>query len=151
MTEAAIFLDGLEKEVRSSFVFHGVPFEGNSTGVRFPSLIRTPETGPAGFGRIGARRYFFEAGGHCLRRNVWLYPEPEPQEDKSDIVISSLDSLEFSYYYDGGQGGGALVSKDSWSDGTHLPLGLKVQMRLVSGDERVDIQRTILLPAAWKW
>ena len=93
-SEASICLERMERELKNSFNFHGLKFEGDAAGLRFAALVASETDGGGGRVRISRIEYRYSDIDNSLGRTVSMYPDPVGDSEK---VISSISGTKFSY------------------------------------------------------
>lgn len=137
-------LEILERDLRNTFVFYGIPFSGEDRDLSFPGLMSVPSA-DAESGRdlpgvvIGRVGYTLESAGGELVRTVSPYASLEGVDAVQETVIEGVDRLSFTYVE-----GGERVR--SWSSSTNLPDRVDIRLFLEEGEDRLEIERTVLLP-----
>ena len=103
--DIAILFDKISEEIRNSIYFSQIKFEGRSSHVRFPAVVRTlPDPRVSSNGdyviQLGQVEYLFDPLRKSLNRRYSNYSLalrgmffPEQQ------VLTSIRSVKFSYYY----------------------------------------------------
>jgi len=145
--DIAITLTKTARNLRNTFEFSGIPFEGTDEAVSFPALIEG--------GEVGRVSYFFDDDKKALYKNelsyIELYGEPLDTDIQSyggTVLISDVVDWEFSYcYLDNATGG--YKWKDSWEEGKEdtIPQAVKMDFSLERYEnETLDFTKTVFIP-----
>jgi len=133
--DIAINLTKLSRDMRNTFDFSGIPFEGAEDAVFFPGLVKSALSGENPQTEIGRIAYFFDKDKMTLFKEEKNYPrvykEDKIEDDYVIPIISGIERLSFSYCYLD-----ALNSeykwKDSWKreDQDTIPQAVKLELVL---------------------
>jgi hypothetical protein len=137
-----IALETLERDVRNALRFRPIPFEGAGRAVTLPGLLPAVDAEGQRYQRIGAVRYALDSRGQALTRKTWAYPLPEPP-GAGEVLMPRVLELRFDYL-DGRTAGQSWLP--SWRDPTNRPRAMRVVVVEGQGKNRVETQRTIVLP-----
>lgn len=143
--EAVVTLELMQKDLRNTVPFRLIPFQGSQTRVEIPALVVAP-VGGNGREQLGSIRYEFGAASHALDRVVRWFPSPEQEQEKRETLMDAVESLRFVYGETGEGSGGGLAWGNDWIGRTNIPAAVKVEMQFKTGGERIDRERTIILP-----
>ncbi|NLE64329.1 MAG: hypothetical protein GX606_00185 [Elusimicrobia bacterium] len=147
--DVAIFLDRIGQDLRNSFVFSTIPFEGEGDQCSFPSIVhmpadrrgsRAPEGTAEGIGRV---RYVFDAAEGIVWRSQADYGQAfAGQWDGAPrAVLKDVSEVRFQYF----SAGEAEAHEQARSE-ERPPAVVKVTVRhRMSGEER-QWERLIALP-----
>lgn len=143
-SDALLALRRLEKDVRGSFVFFDIPFEGRRDALAIPGLV-VPDTdgeAPPGVRHIGRVRHAYDADDRRWLR--WTSAHAFEGEREASL-LDDVRGLQFEYYRpsrDGAPGGW----QGAWADTTNVPERVRVEVELSGRDGPVVLERTIVLP-----
>ena len=150
---ALIALEEMEGDLRNMIRFRAIPFKGTYNSMSFCNIIKYTSMGEIDAeDRMGAVKYLQPSTDAGLIKKEWIYtkayPVDEPPDFAGDDILSSLKSLELSFYKEGGgdaaKGG---IWTDYWNNKTNYPA--RVHIKLVCNrekDELLTIERTVLIP-----
>jgi len=141
--DAVLALELMQKDLCNTVPLRLVPFRGSESRVEFPSLLVSPE-GPGRQEQPGTIRYEFNATLRTLDRVMRSLPLPEAEQERRETLMESVESLRFSYWESGSEGGGKWERE--WNGRTNTPGAVKVEFEFQQGDERIDRVRTIIMP-----
>jgi len=144
--QAAIALDVLERDLANAFHFHDVPFQGSTGTAAFPGRVEAGEAGGEPFWQIGTIRYRFDPEREALLRLAWTYPSSEPPAGRSELLLSDVKNLAFSYRAGNG-GSGTAAWDDSWNSATNFPIAVRLELTFPA-EEVGTLTRTMRLPVA---
>lgn len=134
-------LELLEKDLKNSFDFYDIEFNGDDQMMEFAGLI--PDNRVQYGERIARIKYSYFKSDESIVRDVWAYPGDELTA--SDAVMSDIEDVHMEYYYateggDGVSGWGAFRS-----EGTNFLNGVRMTLDL-KGGKNAEITRTIIFP-----
>jgi prepilin-type N-terminal cleavage/methylation domain-containing protein len=153
MTEegSLIFFDRFATDMRNSFSYSKIAFEGRETAVAFPSVVWTAadrvsvRASEGMVDQIGRVEYSFDpAEGVVLRRQANYSQALKGLWGGEQAIVSSVKDLSFRYFY--------AVSSDARSGaepGDGLPAGIEVDITVSGGAGKEDkmFKRYFALPA----
>ena len=142
--EAFVGLAIMEKDLRNTFPFHGIPFKGDEGSFSFPGLVSTEE----GEERIGTIGYRIGRDGTVLLRKAWPYAAPEPADDRAEPVLVGLAVFGGNYYRPGKEPGAAGFWQSGWSDVSNMPARVRITFAADSEGKETGFERIVLLPAS---
>jgi prepilin-type N-terminal cleavage/methylation domain-containing protein len=145
----------ITRDLRNTFKFSNIAFEGTDNSVKFPALILA-ETDPAKEGEenyyyeVGRVAYFYDQEKEALCKEEKRYPEVFKQEEitEGEILIPRVSQLEFSYcYLDNATG--SYEWKSDWKKEEQDTIPQAVKIKLVFKEEtgQKDFERTMFIPA----
>jgi len=145
MDNAVIVLEMIQKDLNNTQPCRLVPFKGGSEWVEIPTVISVPVTG-GNQDQPGVVRYEFDSSSHGLQHVTRLLFIPGSESEKRETLLNDVGSITFSYgeAADGGTGVGAWES--DWAGRTNTPRAVKVEMELRQGEDRIDLERIMVLP-----
>lgn len=132
----------MQKELRGSFFFSGVPFKG------MPSEITFPVTGEEG--KIYAVNYYIAEDKNrgrkvLMKKNSVFADDRFFEEEAVDEFIFSADSIDFEYAYGVRCGLKGLEWKGIW-EGPQQKIPLLVKINFKLGLNEDAYHKTILIP-----
>jgi len=140
-------LEKIDRELRNTFKFSKILFEGTENSISFPGLIRSSlDKTPAEVGRIS---YFLDESENIFCREEKTYPEIF-QEGKGgvDRLITHVTTLIFSYcYLDNATG--TYRWKDDWKkeEQDSIPQAVKIELVFEKNSGKpLKFTKTIFIP-----
>lgn len=131
--DAAIFFEKIGQDIRNSFNYSKLSFNGTSHGVSLPTIVKTPvdpknTTGnPAFIEQIGLAEYFWIPEESCLYRRQANYSQALGEKFAKRVeLIRPVQSLRFFYIY---QEDGKLIEKNEIGD-NGPPDAIRVELQL---------------------
>ena len=162
--------ESMTRDLRNTFKFSGIAFEGKRNSISFPALILTlgEYSEPAlsdteepseadsnldenGTGyEVGGAVYFYDKRKKAMCREEKSFSDAYQQEGrtgKGKILFEHLRKLEFSYCYLDNTTGD-YKWKDDWKEEEQdsIPVGVKVKMVFEKKIGLEDFERTIFIP-----
>ncbi len=144
----------LARELRNSFKFSNIAFEGTEDSIMFPALILAEcdygEGETKGHYEVGRIAYFYDEERDTLCKEEKTYQEVFNEEElgEGEVLIPHLCKLEFSYcYLDNATG--TYKWKDDWKKEEQDSFPRAVKIRLVfekKSGESSEFTRTIFIP-----
>ena len=138
-TDALIALEKLERDLNNTFSITGIDFSGAPDKVSFPAA--SPIT------RV---IYYFDSDTGVLMRGEQPYAGAIAKSDTKVIASNKLapfKSMSFSFG-DYNKDTKILTWKDSWTAGSALPCGVKIEAAFDSGGKTVKVKRIVFIPVA---
>jgi len=138
-------------DLRNTFRFSKIPFEGADTAIFFPALVNTASLTEEPQYEVGRIVYFFDENKAALCKEIKTYPEVYKDvniEDKNVITsIPDVSSLKFSYCYKDVITG-QYKWKDSWKkeEQDSIPQAVKVDFVLKNPEGRSSFSKSIFIP-----
>ncbi|MEA3560864.1 MAG: type II secretion system protein GspJ [Candidatus Omnitrophota bacterium] len=145
------------REIRNTFEFSTIPFEGTEDSVKFPALIPAkadPVDEKDGeesrdYYELGRVAYFYDKKEETLCKEQKSYAGVFKQEEitQGRVLIPQVSQLELSYcYLDNATG--TYKWKDDWKkeDQDSLPQAVKIKLSFKKKTNREDFERTIFIP-----
>ncbi|MFA4988552.1 MAG: type II secretion system protein [Candidatus Omnitrophota bacterium] len=133
-------IDKMSVEVRNSFRFSSIPFEGTEDSVSFPSVCE---------GNVSRVSYFLNED-KVFCRAVESYAQVFKKDEQGSVyaILSPVAELKFSYcYLDNASG--EYKWKDDWvrDEQDTLPRALRVELFFgEKAGEEADLVKTIFIP-----
>ena len=109
--DMSIFLDKFSEDLRNSFYYTGIHFNGTESRLSIPTFVVTPaderslqaEDGP--ITQIGAVKYYLDFETHSIHRAQANYAQALGGHFSDDkVLVRSVNSLRFVYYMPGARG-----------------------------------------------
>ncbi len=152
-TDLLLAFERLEGELRSTFNFDNIGFEGDQRRLAFPALVQQWQADNLLFARFPGRvAYHLDPGTGTWLRTSQSYaqataPDAGRRGDET-VLASGLDSLEFSYCRHDPE-----TEQYSWQSSWNREDGLPVAVAFVArvadpGGGLATFERTILIPVA---
>jgi prepilin-type N-terminal cleavage/methylation domain-containing protein len=131
----------LERDLRNTAGFDGIPFSGEMERVVIASLTR-PASGSVDGPRLTTVRYRYDRPRGMLLRKAWIFPDPEPPDETEEGILEHLSRVEFSY------AGAPAQAREFSLTATNIPLQVRVNLEF----ERpaVRLERVVLIPVGAK-
>ncbi len=132
----------IQKEMRSSFFFSGIPFSGTSLRITFPVVEEK--------GKIYAVTYYITENRNksckvLMKRKSVFTNDRLLEEQTMDEFIFSADSIDFEYAHELKDGLKGLEWKDAWEESQEkIPSLVKINFKL-GKDENV-YHKIIFIP-----
>jgi prepilin-type N-terminal cleavage/methylation domain-containing protein len=146
--DISIFFDRLAKDLRNTFVFSKIPFEGTEYSIAFPTMINTSADPYSGLAKdelveqIGRVRYYFDFIEDGLFKEEANYSQSQNyMYGKPRLLVSSIDRVQFRYYY---RTDHDEISSDSAFES--MPAGIEVEVRFTDPKGSRIIKRYIDIP-----
>lgn len=127
--DISLSLERVGQELRNTFQFSQIAFEGKGDEIRFASLVRVPTDPYLGrpneyVQQIGRVEYYFNRDKKALFRRQANYGLALKEKYFPErVVAEALDSVRFFYYYADEEG--ALIEAE---EGRGFPAGVKVEV-----------------------
>ncbi len=150
-TEVLLALEVMEKNIRNTFYFSGINFIGTSQSIEFAGIVESVnEEGNVKEG-VGKISYYFDKSlGNLVAENrgYALATSEEFVVADSSETLAFIESFKLTYYYLNPETE-KYGWKDSWDDKEEMiPKGVKMEVGFKDGQENVEVERIILIPAA---
>ena len=144
-SDALIALELMEKDVHNTTPCRLVPFSGNGSWVEIPAVVPVPlATGTQD--QPGSIRYEFNSREHGVDRIPRYFPFPGSGQQTQEALLTQVEDVRFSYGEGDARGGGTVNWTGSWVGRTNVPAAMKVELTILQGGQRIDLERTIVLP-----
>lgn len=143
--DALLSLERLEKELNNTFTVSGIDFSGDSKSVAFAGLI-SPLSG--NISPLGKVSYNFDGATGGFSRREQGYAEVMAKADRPQSVpvkLASLKSLSFKYC-SFNRDAKIFEWKDSWSAGTGIPAGVRIEAEFDTGARVIKVSRIVFIP-----
>ncbi len=97
--EAVVALERLTHQFASSPSFSGIPFEGESSRVSFPSLVSAPLSGESASWTLGRIEYFFDTQtkAFCVREQTYGAAKAGSASSKPRCLLAGVKQLQLEY------------------------------------------------------
>ena len=146
-----IMLTKLTRDLRNTFEFSGIPFEGTESVISFPAIINSDSLTKEPQYEVGRIIYFFDEGKTTLSKESKAYPLVYGNEDVEDkyttSLISDMSDLTFSYCYRDNVTG-EYKWKDLWEkeEQDSIPQAVSIDFVLKKDEgENVSFSKTIFI------
>jgi prepilin-type N-terminal cleavage/methylation domain-containing protein len=142
-----IFFERIASELRNTFEFDTIKFQGEEDRVTFVTFVTTPGSIQAQETGIGEVSYFYDKPNRQLNKQVRNYSQIyKGDSGTKKELLKGIDSLTFSYYfYD------QKIKEYFWQEGSqegNLPKAVRIELEFNNGQQIRKIIRTIDLPVA---
>ncbi len=127
--DIALSLEKIGQELRNTFYFSQISFEGKAEDLRFAAVVKVPADPYLGRGneyvkQIGQVEYYFDPLKKSLYRRQANYGLALKNKYFPErVVAEAIASVRFSYFYADEEG--ALIETEK---GDHFPAGVKVEV-----------------------
>ncbi|MEA3328978.1 MAG: prepilin-type N-terminal cleavage/methylation domain-containing protein [Candidatus Omnitrophota bacterium] len=137
----------ISREIRNTFKFSTIPFEGAEDFVKFPALI-TVECGPEHY-QFGRAAYFYDSKQDSLSKEEKTYPGLFEDEGitAGRVLLKGVKEVEFSYcYLDNATGD--YKWKDDWKkeEQDSIPRAIRIRVAFKKKTNQKDFEQTIFIP-----
>ncbi|MFA7706571.1 MAG: type II secretion system protein [Candidatus Omnitrophota bacterium] len=135
-----LVIEKMSREIRNTFRFSTIPFEGSENIVYFPQVVDS---------QLSRIIYFIDEEENFCRR-LQSYPEvfEKGESGKYDILISGLKELKFEYcYLDNASG--EYEWKDKWvkEEQDTIPQAIKIEFTFEGQNgEELKFAKTVFVP-----
>ena len=135
-------LEILEKDLKNSFDFYDVEFQGDENAMEFACLVPSDQ---ATDGECIAKiRYAYNERDESIVRDAWIYSDDDLYT--SDHVVSDVGDMRIEYYYSSGVTGEAGGWDDFRNQGTNFLRGVRIAIDFKGVKKKAEIVRTIMFP-----
>ncbi|UCB57600.1 MAG: type II secretion system protein [Candidatus Omnitrophota bacterium] len=150
----------LARDLRNTFEFSNIAFEGTEDSIKFPALVEVVEKAEGSEAEeshyeVGRLSFFYDDEKKALCREAKTYPEvfaeDEDEEDdedrKGEVLIERVRELEFEYcYLDNATG--TYQWKEDWKkeEQDTIAQAVKIKMAFDKKTEQDDFEKTIFIP-----
>ena len=147
--------ESMAGDLRNTFEFSKIAFEGREDSVRFAALILSepdPERGESeSYYEVGRVAYFHNKRKKTLCKEEKNFPAVSQEEEESDkvkVLLRHLRKLEFSYCYLDNVTG-RYKWKDDWrkEEQDSIPLAVRVKMIFKKEVNQRDFEKMVFIPA----
>ena len=103
--DVVIFFEKMTQDLRNSFFYASIPFEGDETRLAFPTIVDVPKdkkAGPAGglIEQIGKVEYSFDAEQNIIYRKKANYSQAlEGKFFEPQAVVHNVKDIKIEYAY----------------------------------------------------
>lgn len=146
--------ESMARDLRNTFKFSGIVFEGGEDFIVFPALIlKKPDSTldeNEDCYKVGRVAYFYNKKRKALckeRKSLSEVYQQEGEIGKGKVLFEQLRKLEFSYcYLDNATGN--YKWKDEWKkeEQDTIPVAIKLKMVFKKEIDREDFEKTIFIP-----
>ena|GEM_PF-1325631 len=151
----SLFLEEFERDLRNTFAFSGIRFQGDAQSMSFAAAGTKLDEDGNTFTVLEKRSYEFDSSQKALISQ---------QEDFAPAVVSAVEEgtrteqiapiklVEFQYYSYRKeiQDGEVKIEtgwQGTWADEEVVPKGVKITLTFDDGGEEVSLARTVFIPA----
>ncbi|MDD5454513.1 MAG: hypothetical protein PHW62_03330, partial [Candidatus Ratteibacteria bacterium] len=143
--DVSLFFEKISRDLRNSFEYTGIKFEGSNERIAFPTLIVPKESKDAKY-EIGYVVYFKDTIDKSINRKQQnynqLYKNTDPIPAK---VLSNIKNLTFQYYrYD--PEGDKTSWESYWKDEENPPLAVRVKVEFYENNREKSFVKSIFIP-----
>jgi hypothetical protein len=142
-----IFFERIARELRNSFEFETINFQGGTDRLSFATFVTTIGSSlPQEMG-IGEVSYIYDEGSDLLIRQKRNYTQIyQGEEGFAQWLLKDIASLKFSYYFYDADRKEYFWQEEWLQEG--LPLAVRIELESKNGQETERIIRTIDIPAS---
>ncbi len=144
-----IISEKMAREVRNSYKFSSIPFEGTDEKVMFPALVLSRIEGESYY-QVGRVAYFYDEEKKAFCREEKSYPEvfAKKKSGRVKVLIKNINKLKLSYcYLDNATG--EYKWKKAWKKNEQdtIPQAIKIEMHFSTASGRQEkFSRIIFIP-----
>jgi hypothetical protein len=140
-----LFLETMERDVRSAMTFEPLAFAGQGGGVGFPALVEDA-VGEKSAWRPGFIRYRFDAEKRQLIREVFTFSQAVRKADGTGhkMILAGVDGVAFRYA--GNYAAENPAWDIAWNSVDSFPEKIRVELTFGSGSEKRLLSRMISVP-----
>ncbi|MBI5872524.1 MAG: hypothetical protein HZB36_00025 [Candidatus Omnitrophica bacterium] len=152
--DAALFFSKLNDELDDVFKYPGFELVGNSSEVKFPTIISDslhyPDTGRG----LGMVKYVFdENAGSIQKAHLSISDIYEGRQPLPTSVLADISALTFSYYFLDKEKEAYIWSaewppQEGAPENPVLPLAVRIGLSFQKGDRIYEYNQTFSLPLA---
>lgn len=144
--EAALFLEGIEKELKNCISFSEIQFLGDTETIDFPAIIiKNSGSSQEAIGRI---KYSFDKD----KMAVYKYKDAYPNCSQENLfnpykILDLVESLSFEYAVLDGEGKFNWASL--WQDKQAIPKAVRIRIKLVTNEKSnktCNFERVVYIP-----
>lgn len=150
--DISIAFTKLSRDLKNTFKFSLIPFEGEEGMVSFPALINVAPVTEEPIYEVGRIVYFFDDGKQALCKETKTYPmayrNSAIENEHVSVSISGVSSLKFTYCYLDGITN-RYKWKDSWKKEEQDTIPQAVNLDIVfkkEEDKSFSFTKTIFIP-----
>ncbi|MCK5578418.1 MAG: hypothetical protein KAI63_02720 [Planctomycetes bacterium] len=138
-----IFLERFSQELRNTFVFQGIPFEGKKKKMSFAGLIKEWDESTNDYiYKPGRSNYEFDSGKKVLKGGQFTYSQLSDVPDSSSLRPELENILEVDFtYYPGDPIGEGL---ESWDALGQLPAAVRIRIKWPGVNNEVESVEKII-------
>jgi prepilin-type N-terminal cleavage/methylation domain-containing protein len=145
-----IFFERIARELRNTFEFSTIKFQGDCDRIAFATFVVTPGSSQPQGTDIGQVSYYYDKMNRQLVKENRNYS----QLYKGDTgirqeLLKDIDYLRFSYYFYDEQAREYLWL-ETWQE-DYLPLAVRIELEFDNEQQPNRIIRSINLPLAQSW
>lgn len=147
--QAAIFLEKLADDLRSTVVLSGFNFKGTTSQLSFPAVVLTKADPKSSrvheelINQIGAVSYRFDYEQHAIFRKQANYAQAlkDKWQDAEVPVVTGIEQLEFHYDVSSDKG---FLLKSQISEG--IPSGVIVEVKFMDAGGQHQLRKYLAIP-----
>jgi len=140
--DISIFFEKISRDLRNSFQYSLMEFEGAQQRIAFPTLIVSKSSKY----EIGYVAYFEDSIDNSINRQQQnysqLYKGINPTPSK---LVKNIENLTFQYYYYDAERD-ETSWESSWEDKENLPLAVRVKVEFYEDNEEKSLVKSISVP-----
>ncbi len=147
--DISIFFDKISEDLRGSFYFTGIKFEGTANKITVPTFImaqpdaRSVHADGEAFAHIGAVRYYLDSENHTLQRSQANYSQALDGRFVDDkVVVKAVSGLKIVYYMPGSKGVEPFAKVSDV-----IPSSVYIEVTYSDGRSEQSTSRMIAIPA----
>lgn len=146
--DISIFLDKFSEDLRNSFYYTGIKFNGMQSQLTVPAFVITPadersiRADEGLITEIGAVKYYYDYETHTIHRAQANYSQALNGRFSDDkVLVKSVTSLKFIYYVPGAQGVDPYAKMEDV-----IPSAVYVEIKYNDGNAEHQMGRFVALP-----
>lgn len=152
--DVLVFLEGVEHDLRNTFAFSPIKFQGNSRSMSFAAVGTKLDEDGNEFTVLEERSYDFDSSQKALiSKEEDLAPTVSSAVEESVRTqrITPIKTVEFQYYsyskaIENGEEKIESGWQGTWTDEENIPKGVKIIVTFDDGGEEVSLARTVFIP-----
>lgn len=146
--DISVFLDKVAEDLRNSFYYTGITFEGTASQITIPTFImaqpdaRSVHSDEEAFAQIGAVRYYLDPGNNTIRRSQANYGQAlEGRFIDDKVMVKTVSALKIVYYMPGSKGVEPFARASEV-----IPSGVYIEVKYSDGRSQRSTGRLIAIP-----
>ena len=141
-----IFFEKFTSELRNTFRFNTIKFQGQKEKISFATFVTTPGSRQAQLTGIGEVTYSYDKKKKQLSKQVRNYSQIYKDEaGKNGVLFENVESVRFDYYFYNSEEKEYIWLED-WQIEEALPLAVRIELEFENGRQSEKITRTIDIP-----
>ena len=142
-TAARLAVAVVRKDLSNMLLCRAATFKGGGSWVEFPAVVSS------GGSNLWPGTIRYEFSQYTMRRISGVMEGAGNQPETSEVLLSEVRDVLFSYGDAGVDGQGDVTWLREWAGRTNLPVAVKCVVRFLEGKEEREIRQTVLLPRGY--